>query len=85
MRPRPRPETVRPTTRPRPNDLASRPHGPRGLNIPVSYSKSQRAGVLLAVSARVSDGVCVASEYCTAAAYVASRGPSADTAAAAWI
>ena len=32
MRPRsrPRPETVRP----RPNDLASRPHRPRGLNIP---------------------------------------------------
>jgi len=25
---------VRPRLRPRPNDLASRPHGPRGLNIP---------------------------------------------------
>ena len=29
---RPRPERVRP--RLRPNDLASRPHGPRGFNIP---------------------------------------------------
>jgi len=26
---------LRPTLRPRPSDLASRPHGPRGLNIPV--------------------------------------------------
>ena len=25
---------MRPRLRPRPNDLASRPHGPRGLNIP---------------------------------------------------
>ena len=30
MRPRPRPDT----TRSRPNNLASRPHRPRGLNIP---------------------------------------------------
>ena len=30
---RPRPERVRPRLRPRPNDLASRPHEPRGLNI----------------------------------------------------
>jgi len=33
MRPRPRPERVRPRLRPMPNDFASRPHGPRGLNI----------------------------------------------------
>jgi len=38
MRPRPdamRPERVRP--RLRPNDLASRPHGPRGLSMPALY------------------------------------------------
>ena len=36
-----RPDAMRPRSRPRPervrlrpNDLASRPHGPRGLNIP---------------------------------------------------
>ena len=34
LRSRTRPERVRPKLRPRPNDLASRPHGPRGLNIP---------------------------------------------------
>ena len=36
MRPRSkqRRERVRPRLRPTPNDLASRPHGPRGLNIP---------------------------------------------------
>ena len=33
MRPRSRPKPER--VRPRPNDLASRPRGPRGLNIPV--------------------------------------------------
>ena len=32
---------VRPSLRPRPNDLASRPHGPRGLNIPVGYDTIQ--------------------------------------------
>jgi len=37
MRPgsRPKPERVRP----RPNDLASRPRGPRGLNIPVEGAR----------------------------------------------
>jgi len=40
MRPRSRlrPERVRP--RLRPNDLASRPHGPRGLNIPVTVTRT---------------------------------------------
>jgi len=37
---RPKPERVRP----RPNDLASRPRGPRGLNIPVE------GGLLLRVT-----------------------------------
>ena len=43
MRPRsrPRPERVRPRLRPRPNDLASRPHGHRGLNIPVEKSRTR--------------------------------------------
>jgi len=34
MRPRLRPERVRPRLRLRPNDLALRPHVPQGLNIP---------------------------------------------------
>ena len=41
MRPRPRPERVRP--RLRPNDLASRPRGPGGLNIP-GWSTNGRRG-----------------------------------------
>jgi len=32
-----RPERVRPRLIPRPNNLASRPHGPPGLNIPGMY------------------------------------------------
>jgi len=35
LRSRPRSERVRP----RPNDLASSPHGPRGLNIPVKNTQ----------------------------------------------
>ena len=55
MRPRsrPRPETVRPRLRPRPNDLASMPHGPRGLNIPdftplrhIRYKVSPRGDIV---------------------------------------
>jgi len=42
MRPRSRPKPER--VRPRPNDLASRPRGPRGLNIPVE------GGLLLRVT-----------------------------------
>ena len=35
---RPRPDALRPRSRPRTNDLASRSHGPRGLNIPGLYT-----------------------------------------------
>ena len=49
---RPRPDAMRPRSRPgpervrpRPNDLASRPHGPRGLNIPAMVPSKPKLAV----------------------------------------
>jgi len=51
---KPRPDAMRPS----PNDLASRPHGPRGLNIP---AKVKPRSTVLEVRTRISLRLNVAS------------------------